>query len=139
MVEHKFGLLFKKTDLNATGIFREIRAEVVFGTPSKHCAGAGICMVSISGFHSRVITCPKAPAWVSSDHSGRLLFRFEKSCLQTEIMNAYFKNTEFPVEEKFRLPLRLVRQMGLFSSWVLPGAYQILEQDDDWMIRFTLD
>ncbi|MBP6811222.1 MAG: hypothetical protein KA138_06870 [Saprospiraceae bacterium] len=138
MVKYESCPAFKIADLWKEGLNREIKAEVVFGTPSKHCAGAGICMVSISSAKTRVITCPSAPVWISSSNPTSLKFRFEKSCLQSNISNRHFSQREFMVEEAFHLPLRLVRQLGLASHWGQPGIYPIIEQESDWLLCFQL-
>ncbi len=137
MVKHAFAPAFTITPLHHEGVCREINAEVVFGTPSKHCAGAGICMVSISSNLLRLVTCPTAPVWISSAGAAWLQFRFEKSVLGTAIKNR-LNMQEFVVEEAFRLPLQLVRQLGLNSCWGAPGIYPVMEQKNDWIIRFNL-
>ena len=138
MVKYESGPAFKIADLWKEGLNREIKAEVVFGTPSKHCAGAGICMVSISGARTRLITCTCAPAWISSSDPYWLKFRFEKSCLQPNIVDGRFSQQDFRFEEAFHLPLRVVRQLGLVSPWGQPGIYPIIEQENDWLICFRL-
>ncbi len=138
MVKHESGPAFKIADLWKEGLNREINAEVVFGTPSKHCAGAGICMVSISSARSRIINCPCVPVWISSSGPHSVQFRFEKSCLHPNIADERFSQQGFTVEEAFRLPLRLVRKFGLISHWGQPGIYPVIEQENDWLLHFRL-
>lgn len=139
MIQHESCPAFKIADLGKVGLNREVKAEVVFGTPSKHCAGAGICMVSISNAKTdRIITCPVVPVWISSANPHWAQFRFEKAALQTEISKARFSGQEFVIEEAFRLPLRLTRQLGLVSYWGQPGIYPVVEREFDWVIRFPV-
>ncbi|NUO02186.1 MAG: hypothetical protein HUU01_16390 [Saprospiraceae bacterium] len=138
MVKHESGPAFKIADLWKEGLNREIKAEVVFGTPSKHCAGAGICMVSISSARTRIISCPCTVAWVSSTDPQWLQFRFEKSCLQQHIVDGHFSGQEFLVEEPFHVPLRLVRQLGLIAHSGQPGVYPVIEEENNWLIRIRL-
>ncbi len=116
---------------------REIRMEVVFGTPSQNCIGSGICMVMNRLPSHRPLRCPHAPAWISFEH-GLLVFRFLKTEVVREDAIYRFDAPWFLVQESFQIPLYAKRYLGLPSQWVSPGLYAIEERPKDWLLAFSL-
>ena len=114
---------------------REIRMEVVFGTPSQNCIGSGVCMVMNRLPRHRTLHCPHAPAWISYDQ-GKVLFRFDKSEVTREDAIIRFNEVWFPVQEAFEIPRLTARDLGLASTWILPGIYSIEETVKDWILAF---
>ncbi len=112
---------------------KEIRMEVVFGTPSQNCIGSGICMVM-----NRLppnLRCPNAPVWVSYEN-GMLAFRFLKSEMLREDAQSRFESPWFFVEESFQLPRYTARRLGMTTHWVSPGLYPIGDTAKDWVLAF---
>ncbi|MCB9316685.1 MAG: hypothetical protein H6569_11145 [Lewinellaceae bacterium] len=117
---------------------REVEMEVVFGTPSKNCAGAGICLISSRFPDKYKIPCPHAPAIIHFLPGGELVFRFRKTRITTPALRAYFKSSDFLVEEAFDLPKRLIQRWQLPKTQVPPGRYLLEEYSQEWRLYFPL-
>lgn len=124
--------------LQGAALIREVEMEVVFGTPSKNCAGAGICLITNRSIRWRAIPCPHTPAIIHYVPGQELVFRFRKRHLSSESALAYFQQDQFLVEEAFRLPLRLVRQWSLPFQNILPGYYPLEEYKQEWRLYFPI-
>ena len=116
---------------------REIRMEVVFGTPSQNCIGSGVCMVMNRLPRLQHLKCPHAPAWVSYEQ-GQLVFRFSKTEMTRDDAAARFDALWFLVQEPFQIPIHTARHLGLPSNWVQPGVYPIEETTRDWYLTFPV-
>lgn len=117
----------------------EIKMDVVFGSPSKHCAGLGICMI----FHhdpmlKHKIKCPGFIAFLSSTPDRRLRFRFPKAGNADEQLAARFVNNYFLVEERFYIPRALAQAWRLPSVWAAPGLYPVLETTQEWLVQIRM-
>lgn len=112
--------------------------EVVFGTPSRNCAGAGICMIANRFPQGYMIPCPHAPAIIYCIPGQELVFRFRKHHLCDRAVQAYFSAGDFLVEEDFALPQRLIRQWGLPAEKIPPGRYSMEEYSREWRLYFPL-
>lgn len=119
-------------------LVREVEMEVVFGTPSKNCSGAGICLIANRSPYWQTIPCPHAPAIIHYPPGPELVFRFRKRYLSPETELAFFRRDFFVIEEAFRLPQRLVRQWNLSAEWIQPGHYAVEEYSQEWRLYFTL-
>lgn len=119
-------------------LVREVEMEVVFGTPSKNCAGAGVCMLTNRFTNGHTVPCPHAPAIVHFPPGGNreLVFRFRKRYLTERILSGYFSSEFFVVEEAFRLPLQMVRRLGLPVRSIRPGRYVLEEYTREWRLYF---
>jgi len=115
-----------------------VKAEVVFGTPSKYCAGDGICMVSYRALRLTSISCPHTPARIRRVPGEGLVFLFSKDHINTDALRAYFKAPYFLVEEQFALPAQLVKRWGLSSAWIPPGRYTLEEYTREWRLFFPM-
>lgn len=113
---------------------REVEMEVVFGTPSKNCEGAGVCLLTERMPKRQIITCPHAPAIIHYPPGRELIFRFIKSHLSQPVVQQYFSGDHFLVEEPFRLPLALVRRWRLPVRKVNPGHYLLEEYSREWRL-----
>ncbi|MEQ1744483.1 MAG: hypothetical protein ABMA02_03590 [Saprospiraceae bacterium] len=120
------------------GIGQSVRAEVVFGTPSKYCSGNGICMVSYRPLRLTDISCPHAPVRIRRVPGEGLVFLFAKEHLTNETLRPYFSGNLFVVEERFALPMQLVKAWQLTSSWVPPGVYGMEEYTREWRLFLPL-
>jgi len=114
------------------------RVEVVFGTPSKHCSGSGICMVTSAPLVRTTITCPHAPARLRKVPGEGLVFLFAKKHINTDALMAYFVSPYFLVEEPFALPRRLAKYWHLPLSWVPPGCYDLEAYRYEWRLYIPL-
>ena len=116
---------------------RQMEMEVVFGTPSKNCDGAGVCMLIHRLPKSLDIRCPHAPAIIHCSPGRELIFRFRKNDLNGLAIQAYFTSEYFLVEEAFRIPPSLVRKWNLPVRWIQPGRYPIAKFYREWRVYFS--
>ncbi len=117
---------------------REVEMEVVFGTPSKNCSGAGVCMIAGRFPEGYQIACPHAPAIIHFLPGNELVFRFRKKHLNPDLVRRYFSAKRFVVEEPFRLPAQLVEQWKLPVRTVPAGYYAAEEYTQEWRLYFNL-
>lgn len=122
---------------NPLVLVKEIRMEVVFGTPSQNCIGSGICMVMSRLPSIQPLRCPHAAAWISYAH-GQLRFRFSKSEVEREDAVRRFDSPWFLVRESFQISRYTARRLGMASPWISPGVFPIIETDKDWILTFPL-
>ncbi|MBK7936604.1 MAG: hypothetical protein IPJ82_05730 [Lewinellaceae bacterium] len=122
--------------LLSPALIREVEMEVVFGTPSKNCDGAGVCLLTNRLPRTRQIPCPHAPAIIHYPPGRELIFRFRKRYLDSRILDTYFNDERFLVEEAFRFPLPLARQWQLPVRWIKPGLYMLEEYTQEYRLYF---
>lgn len=124
--------------LSGATLIREVEMEVVFGTPSKNCSGAGICLIANRFPKGYAIACPHAPASIHLVSSRELVFRFRKRSLSETAVARFFNRRYFQVEESFLLPKHLVRMWRLSAASVNPGQYLLEEYSQEWRLYFPL-
>ncbi len=117
---------------------KEIRMEVVFGTPSQNCIGSGVCMVMSRLPRRSGLWCPHAPAWISYEVN-ELKFRFVKSEVNREDAIPRLNSRFFLMRETFQLPQRAAMQLGLPTPWVRPGLYPLAETSKEWILSVGLN
>ena len=122
--------------LGPGALVREVEMEVIFGTPSRNCAGAGICLITNRFSQGYAVPCPHAPAIIHLVPGQELVFRFRKRQLSDAALRGYFQENFFAVEEAFRLPQALVRQWKLPVRWIKPGQYLLEEYSQEWRLYF---
>lgn len=121
--------LFRRTDLFAAVL-------VVFGCPSKNCAGQGICTTALPQ-NAHLYTCPAAPAFVGLAPSGRPQFHFPKDSEKTQSNNWRFAQRTFRLEERFVLPSFLNQMLQSATPLtLLPGIYPVVESERYFTVLF---
>ncbi|MBK6929476.1 MAG: hypothetical protein IPH12_00930 [Saprospirales bacterium] len=117
---------------------RDVEMEVVFGTPSKNCSGAGICLITNRIRQGYEIPCPHTPARIHYLPNQELVFRFRKRYLSEATVQAYFRSGFFLVEESFCLPRLLVRRWNLPLDQIQAGRYPVEEFALEWRLYFPI-
>ncbi len=102
-----------------------IDSQVVFGTPSRNCSGAGICKVyTIHAAKRLQIACEMVPArLVVSDKD--LLVSFSEADSTESLRQKQFGGMYFWVEEAFQLPNWLVQKLDTPAAFIPAGEYLI--------------
>ncbi|MBK8192345.1 MAG: hypothetical protein IPK76_03820 [Lewinellaceae bacterium] len=121
-----------------TAIIREVEMEVVFGTPSKNCSGAGICLIAGVFPADYRIPCPHTRAIIHYLPGNELVFRFRKSSLDQALVRSYFNKSLFLVEEPFSIPRHLVQRWNMPIEQIPPGEYLLEEYSSEWRLYFLL-
>lgn len=113
-------------------------AEIIFGSPKKNCAGAGICKVNAPTAHNpdafTCLNCKRATALISLGPAPEAVFRFVKSSMSKAVRETYFSDGFFLVEAPFQFGKGLWKGPGLCV--VQPGAYPVEKTEDYLVVRF---
>lgn len=115
-------------------------ADVLFGSPNKNCAGAGICKVTapvaqeMSGDGRR--GCNRAIALVRTDTSDSLVFQFVKHSMCRKAISRYFGKGIFLVEDPFEFRQNYWSEG---SRTIRPGLYPVMESKDYLTVRFKAE
>lgn len=107
---------------------RLISADVVFGSPSKKCAGTGICKVttrSAALFDPELPCCNKAAADILYVKQDRLLFRIAKQGLCAKVINGQFAYGQFKIEEPLLLPGFILEAFDLPPAQLVSGTFPV--------------
>lgn len=108
-----------------------ILLQVVFGSPSRLCAGSGVCRVFPETVNiSDSWLCPVWAGrlnWLASCRSLQLSFSLEQ--FTSAEINKWFPNGWFLIEEAFPLPLWLASILGEQNYLIPAGCYPCEIQD----------
>ncbi len=116
----------------------EIKADVVFGRPSKECVGVGICKVTVSAkTNNGPSTCKHAKAVVKKNFFGQLEFYFNNSSINCEKGKMLFQGKYFTILETIVLPAEIRQALGLKIGAIKVGQYPILKMKDTILITFS--
>jgi hypothetical protein len=112
-------------DKSVSSVPNPILVEVVFGAPSKHCQGAGICnLIAINHVRAQW-KCPSARALLRTTQKGAICLSFDRNELSTAILERFFKGELFQVEEVFPLPNHLCSLLNISPYTIAPGRYSL--------------
>lgn len=123
--------------LQSKALHKEVEMEVVFGTPSKNCAGVGVCFIAERLPQTFVIACPHAPARIFCRQQ-ELIFCFQRQHISGPAFTAFFGRALFEVEEAFRLPTHLRKMLDIATKWVPPGMYPVEYLANEWRLRIPV-
>lgn len=111
---------------------------VVFGTPSRHCTGSGVCMVtSLQILKRRQYACRYVKAYLGRGHRGEITLRVPFDSFPEEHIARVLNKGIFQVEETFQIPPWLTGAWGGHRIYIPPGKYSTVVLADAWLIRFT--
>ncbi|MCB9297820.1 MAG: hypothetical protein H6559_32520 [Lewinellaceae bacterium] len=112
-------------------------ADVLFGSPNKNCAGAGICKVIAPVAQETSPNgrweCNRAIALVKIDTSDTLVFQFVKHSMCRKAISKYFGTGIFLVEDPFEFRQNFWSEG---SRTIRPGAYPIAPGEDYLTVSF---
>jgi hypothetical protein len=113
--------------------------EVVFGTPSRHCFGSGICLITRrSGTRSR-IHCPHAPALLSVMRKRQLLLlSFPLATISNSGAYDLLSNPHLLLEEPVRFPTHLNKPWQMAGQYILAGNYPVTMTADSRILCLNL-
>jgi hypothetical protein len=106
-----------------------IVADVLFGSPRSNCSGQGICKViaPVSGqlLNSNQWTCKRSVALIRMISEQLVAFHFVKASMCHQVLESYFKELVFVIEEPVTMQLSTWQQ----KTWeIKPGYYPITTQ-----------
>lgn len=115
-----------------------VASHVVFGVPSRTCAGNGICKVySIHASTRLKIPCEMVPVQLSLD-SNYFSLRIPVAVCSQTLIQQHFSDTYFLMEEDFCLPLNLSKLIQKQHVCVLAGTYPYTNQHGFIWVKLPL-
>lgn len=106
-----------------------IRADVVFGSPTKRCVGIGICQVNPyrSMPENRSIPCcQRVSTHLSLVQPDRIRFRFSRKKICKKMVSRQFAFSRFRITDPLALPDWLTETLALNTNATLaPGIYPV--------------
>lgn len=113
--------------------------EVVFGTPSRHCIGSGICLIAKRSAARGKIDCPHAPALLSVMRQRQLLLlSFPMALTQDARARDLLNQPLLQLEESVRFPTHLSRIWQMTGQYILPGQYPVTFATDSRVLCLRL-
>lgn len=116
-----------------------LRADVVFGSPRRQCAGSGICrIVAWSDLAMRSVDCPQYSVHLYKTGPTELLLELPLNALSTDQFDRLFSGPHFVVEATYRLPLSITRKFFGFRMEITAGEYPFTIRQGQLSIRLPL-
>lgn len=114
-----------------------LKSEIVFGSLSTGCRGAGVCKVVPARVATNDWKCLHATAWISITSNQKIRFSFIKSTLTQQMVRRYFSWHLFQVFEPFPMPLFVEKKLKTGNSLTIrPGIYSVIETPTALIVDF---
>lgn len=116
-----------------------VRAEVVFGTPSKNCSGNGICLLSKYRPERPLrLQCPSVRGSIRANPSHRVvMLQFDTAQLPASVADRHLSGSHFVVEEPFSIPISILKSVGVSGRIAIaPGLYKLYHLKKSVVIKF---
>jgi hypothetical protein len=118
------------------GTTPRLKAEVVFGKPSKKCLGTGICKV-LPHQTTNNCGCTSATVELRKADEHTLLMRFRREALCSKRLEQ-FTHDRFLVEESLPLPEFVKEGLELDAAFLLSGCYAVWQNDRFLVVSLSL-
>lgn len=116
-----------------------IKADIIFGSPSTGCKGAGVCTVVPAAQVSKPIKCPYATAWISIKDQARLRFAFIKDSMSEQQIKCYFRWNLFQIFESVAMPPFVQKRIASYRPLIIkPGIYIVEDRINELIVDFYL-
>lgn len=117
-----------------------LRADVVFGSPKRNCAGNGICrMLAVTSLRPLTATpCPYFRTTLRAIAADRLLLELSADQLPQSQFERLFGDQLFRVEATFRLPLSITRPLFGHRVAIPAGYHPYTVRDGRIFIHFQV-
>lgn len=114
-----------------------IKAEVVFGSPGRGCAGSGVCrLIPFQQMDKWNETCSKFETKINWYSHGSLDFILDLSKFNSDERYTWFSDPCFLVEEDFRFPLWFQYELGQKNMYIPAGKYPYSIKENQLKIFF---
>lgn len=106
---------------------KSIKADVLFGAPSKDCSGVGICRIGLRGtFNEEWNKCKAAAVEISLTNDKKLQLKFGIDTMCLRIKKVHFRHDYFRIQENFMLPDFVNKALGLKDKYIFKsGRYKV--------------
>ena len=126
-----------KRSVENTQVVYDIKAEVVFGSPGRGCAGSGVCrLIPFQKLKIGFNPCPRLEAKIEWHNDGCLDLIFDVAKLTNEELLKWFSNPYFLVEEDFFFPLWFQHKLGQKNIYIPKGRYPFVVKNGELRLFF---
>lgn len=108
---------------------KEVRADVVFGSPTKRCIGIGICQVNpyrSEAVNRNLPCCQRVETRLQLTHPDRLHFSFSRKKICKKMIAQQFAYSKFRITDSLILPNWLEEPFDLQGAQLVPGTYPVV-------------
>jgi hypothetical protein len=108
---------------------KTVRADVVFGSPTKRCVGIGICQVNpyrSNAVNRNLPCCQQVETTLQLIHPDRLEFSFSRKKICKKMIGRQFAYSKFRITDGLRLPEWLEASLEIGKAHLVPGTYPVL-------------
>lgn len=141
LADLNLGIKSKKEPVKKHRYKIKILTEVTFGVAKYNCNGFGICelnLASISWYYKKACrTCNKGIAIISREGQN-VKISFFKYSLNGKLIQKYFKENSFLLEENFEFPKFIQKKLKLSEAVLKSGKYTVQESNNYLNIVFNL-
>lgn len=115
--------------------------EIIFGSPSRKCAGHGICKILRPETEKGLCRkCKKALVYLYlSENESRVNFLFPKQRLHPEILATFHDHSWFTQESKLFCSAAALGLPGRPSFILLPGKYPVIKRRHFYLISIHVE
>lgn len=110
---------------NKQRIFKQIRAQVILGSPSEDCLGVGICRILPNGAKVEMFRCAAHRAIVGLAEGNKCCIKFLKEDFDVKTIKRHFGWNLFQVSEAYALPTNICRSLKIQSLILVAGIYPV--------------
>lgn len=121
--------ILSNINLDTHETLKTLKADVVFGSPTKRCAGIGICKVNPhqSGtLDLKLPCCQKVETEIDQIAKDQLEFRFSRSKICKKLIARQFAFSRFRINDSLILPDWLINELKITPSSLAKGAYPVV-------------
>ena len=114
-----------------TQVVHNIKAEVIFGSPGRGCAGSGVCkLIPIQKLKNWKKTCPRFDVTIEWYSNNCVDLTLNLTKLTNKDWLRWFSNPYFLVEEDFFFPLWAQHKMKHKKIYIPVGRYPFIIKND---------
>lgn len=119
-----------------------IKADVVFGSPTKRCVGIGICQVNpyqAAPQNRNIPCCQRVETTICPVQSDRLQFSFSRKKICKKMIAQQFAFSRFRITDPLQLPDWLMGSLDLGDARLAPGVYPVVFEEDSIRVLIRVD
>ena len=123
---------------------RQVKADIIFGMPSKDCNNFGVCKISrsnnvpSSALDTSCTECManKACATLLLTDTNELEIHFAKTEISEDTQKKHFANNTFHVMESYNCNEDICKALQIDYLEIREGEYQVLRSETHFIIKF---
>lgn len=132
----------KSSYLKTTGKERTVKADVVFGSPTKKCVGIGICQVNPYGSipkNRSIPCCQQVETQIQAVQLDWLQFSFSRKEICKKMIAQQFAYSRFRITDSLLLPNWMMESLELGEARMVPGVYPVVFEGECIRVSIKID